>query len=135
MRKIVYSTLVLLALTGCATHQQSNEMAGAVIGGVIGKQIGGTGGAILGAGMGAAVGGQQPTQPQRPNVIVQRQVITADPRGYRYVTPDYSMCTHTNYYEREACQRGADARAARERALAEQKNQRIREAYRQGFGH
>ena len=133
LKKIVYSTLVLVALSGCATHQQSNELAGAVVGGAIGRQLGGTGGAILGAGMGAAIGGQQPTQTQRPNVTVQTQVIKPDPRGYRYVTPDYSMCNHWNHLEREACYRGADARAARERAIAEQQNQRIREAYRQGI--
>lgn len=133
LKKIVYSTLVLVVLSGCATHQQSNELAGAVVGGAIGRQLGGTGGAILGAGMGAAIGSQQPTQTQRPNVIVQREVIKPDPRGYRYVTPDYSMCTHWNHLEREACYRGADARAARERAIAEQQNQRIREAYRQGI--
>lgn len=133
LNKIIGSTLVLIALTGCATHQQSNELAGAVVGGAIGRQIGGTGGAILGAGVGAAIGGQQPTQVQRPNVTVQTQVIKPDPRGYRYVTPDYSMCTHWNHFEREACYRGADARAARERAIAEQQNQRIREAYRQGI--
>jgi uncharacterized protein YcfJ len=74
MRKILYSTLVLFALTGCATHQQSNSAVGAVVGGAIGKQIGGTGGAILGAGMGAAIGGQQPTQ-RGQTVYVERQVI------------------------------------------------------------
>ena len=121
MRKIVYSTLVLLALTGCATHQQSNEMAGAVIGGVIGKQIGGTGGAILGAGMGAAIGGQQSTQSR---VIIERQVI----RPVR-VVPDYSMCNQWYHQEREACFRGAEARASQEQ------NRRNQEAYRQGFGH
>jgi len=121
MRKIVYSTLVLLALTGCATHQQSNEMAGAVIGGVIGRQIGGTGGAILGAGMGAAIGGQQPTQSR---VIVERQIV----RPVR-VVPDYSMCNQWYYQEREACFRGAEARASQEQ------NRRNQEAYRQGLGH
>ena len=120
MRKIVYSTLVLVALSGCATHQQSNEMAGAMIGGVIGKQIGGTGGAILGAGMGAAIGGQQPTQ---RNVIVERQII----RPARAV-PDYSVCNQWYYQERESCFRGAEARANQEQA------RRNQEAYRQGLG-
>lgn len=120
MRKIVYSTLVLVALSGCATHQQSNEMAGAMIGGVIGRQIGGTGGAILGAGMGATIGGQQPTQSQ---VIIERQVI----RPAR-VVPDYSMCNQWYHQEREACFRGAEARAQQEQ------NRRNQEAYRQGLG-
>jgi uncharacterized protein YcfJ len=73
-KKLVYSTLVLITLSGCATHQQSNEAVGAIIGGTIGNRIGGTGGAILGAGMGAAIGGQQPTQ-RGQTVYVERQVI------------------------------------------------------------
>jgi uncharacterized protein YcfJ len=81
MRKIVYSTLVLIALSGCATHQQSNELTGAVVGGVIGRQLGGTGGAILGAGMGAAIGGHQPTQ-RGQTVYVERQVIVPN-RSYQ----------------------------------------------------
>ena len=75
LKKIMYSTLVLIALSGCATHQQSNEAVGAIIGGTIGNRLGGTGGAILGAGMGAAIGGQQPTQPRGQPVYVERQVI------------------------------------------------------------
>lgn len=77
LKKIVYGALVITALTGCATHQQSNELAGAVVGGAIGRQIGGTGGAILGAGMGAAIGGNQPTQ-RGQTVYVERQVIVPD---------------------------------------------------------
>lgn len=133
LKKIVYSTLVLIALSGCATHHQANTAVGAGTGAIIGNAIGGKGGAAVGALMGASIGSQQPTQTQRPNVTVQTQVIKPDPRGYRYVSPDYSMCNHWNHLEREACYRGADARAARERAIAEQQNQRIREAYRQGI--
>jgi hypothetical protein len=90
LKKIVYSTLVLIALTGCATHQQSNELTGAVIGGALGNRLGGTGGAILGAGMGAAIGGQQPTQQRGQTVYqqrgqtvyVERQVVVPD-RSYQ----------------------------------------------------
>ena len=120
MHKIVYSTLVLVALSGCATHQQSNEAVGAIIGGTIGNRIGGTGGAILGAGMGAAIGGQQPTQ---RNVIVERQIVRP-----ATIHPDYSMCTQWNHYERESCYRGAEARARMEQS------RRNQEAYQQGFG-
>jgi uncharacterized protein YcfJ len=77
LKKLIGISLVL-ALTGCATHQQSNEAVGAVIGGTIGHRIGGTGGAILGAGMGAAIGNQQPTQPKGPTVYVERQIIVPD---------------------------------------------------------
>ena len=120
-KKLVYSTLVLITLSGCATHQQSNEAVGAIIGGTIGNRIGGTGGAILGAGMGAAIGGQQPTQ---RNVIVERQIV--HPVSTQ---PDYGPCQPIwNYYERQSCQRGAEARASQEQ------NRRIQEAYRQGFG-
>ncbi len=86
MRKIVISTLVLLALTGCATHQQSNELTGAVIGGAIGNKLGGTGGAILGAGMGAAIGAQQPTQPthviRHQPLASRREVCTLNNEAY-----------------------------------------------------
>ena len=74
LKKIVGSTLVLIVLSGCATHQQSNQAVGAVVGGAIGNRLGGAGGAILGAGMGAAIGGQQPTQ-HGQTVYVERQVV------------------------------------------------------------
>ena len=85
MRKIVISTLVLLALTGCATHQQSNELTGAVIGGALGNRLGGTGGAILGAGMGAAIGSQQPTQPTqviRQGRVIRKEVCSLNNEAY-----------------------------------------------------
>lgn len=122
MRKIVYSTLVLIALSGCATHQQSNQAVGAVIGGTIGHHIGGTGGAILGASVGTIIGGQQPTQ-HGQTVYVERQLI----RPSR-VMPDYSVCNQWYYQERESCFRGAEARAQQEQ------NRRNQEAYRQGLG-
>jgi len=43
--------------------------------------------------------------------------------------PDYSMCNQWYHQEREACFRGAEARASQEQ------NRRNQEAYRQGFGH
>lgn len=85
LKKIVCSTLVLVVLSGCATHQQSNELAGAVVGGAIGRQLGGTGGAILGAGMGAAIGGNQPTQPTqviRQGRVIRREVCTLNNEEY-----------------------------------------------------
>ena len=81
MRKIVYSTLVLVALSGCATHQQSNQAVGAVLGGSIGHQLGGVSGAILGAGVGTIIGGQQPTQ-RGQTVYVERQIIVPN-RSYQ----------------------------------------------------
>ena len=61
LKKLVYSTLVLIVLSGCATHQQANTAVGAGTGAIIGNAIGGRGGAAVGALMGAAIGGQQPT--------------------------------------------------------------------------
>jgi hypothetical protein len=81
MLKKIFIIGAVVALTGCATHQQSNELAGAAMGGVIGNAVGGRAGAVLGAGVGAMIGGQQPTQSQRPvyterqPVYVERQVI------------------------------------------------------------
>jgi uncharacterized protein YcfJ len=80
MRKIVYSTLVLIALSGCATHQQANTAVGAGTGAIIGNAIGGRGGAAVGALMGASIGGQQPTQ-RGSTVYVERQVIVPN-RAY-----------------------------------------------------
>ncbi len=80
MRKIVYSTLVLIALSGCATHQQANTAVGAGTGAIIGNAIGGRGGAAVGALMGASIGSQQPTQ-RGQNVYVERQVIVPN-RAY-----------------------------------------------------
>jgi len=121
MRKIVYSTLVLLALTGCATHQQANTAVGAGTGAIIGNAIGGRTGAAFGAIVGASVGSNQPTQ---PHVIVERQVVRPV-----VIRPDYSMCNQWYHQERESCFRGAEARANQEQ------NRRNQEAYRQGLGY
>jgi len=89
MLKKIFVIGAVVALTGCATHQQSNELAGAAVGGVIGNAVGGKAGAVFGAGVGAMIGGQQPTQ--RPQ-IVERQVITPAPRVEReliYREPHY----------------------------------------------
>jgi uncharacterized protein YcfJ len=121
LKKIATSTLVLIVLSGCATHQQANTAVGAGTGAIIGNAIGGRSGAAVGAVMGAAIGSQQPTQ---RNVIVERQVIRSTT-----VQPNYSMCNQWNYYERESCYRGAEARARMEQ------NRRNQEAYQQGFGY
>jgi uncharacterized protein YcfJ len=121
LKKIGISTLVLLALTGCATHQQANTAVGAGTGAIIGNAIGGRSGAAVGAIMGAAIGSNQPTQSR---VIVERQVVHPT-----IIRPDYSMCTQWNHYERESCYRGAEARARMEQ------NRRNQEAYQQGFGY
>ena len=81
LKKIVISTLVLLALSGCATHQQANTAVGAGTGAVIGNAIGGRGGAAVGALIGASIGSQQPTH-QGQHVYVERQVIVPN-RGYQ----------------------------------------------------
>jgi hypothetical protein len=120
LEKFITSTLVLLALSGCATHQQANTAVGAGAGAIIGNAIGGRSGAAVGAIMGAAVGSNQPTQ---PHVIVERQVVRPS-----IIRPDYSMCNQWHYQERESCYRGAEARAQQEQY------RRNQEAYRQGFG-
>lgn len=81
LKKIAYSTLVLIALSGCATHQQANTAVGAGTGAIIGNAIGGRGGAAVGALMGASIGSQQPTQ-RGQTVYVERQVIVPD-RSYQ----------------------------------------------------
>jgi uncharacterized protein YcfJ len=88
LKKIVSSTLVLIALTGCATHQQANTAVGAGAGAVIGNAVGGRGGAVAGAIVGSMIGSQQPTQSNQPIYVE------------RYVIPDRSyQCRH--YIERE----------------------------------
>jgi hypothetical protein len=84
MLKKIVIVGALLALTGCATHQQSNELAGAAIGGVIGNAVGGRAGAVVGAGVGAMVGGNQPIQ-SSPPVVVERQIVIP-----RSATPPYT---------------------------------------------
>lgn len=108
-----------VALTGCATHQQSNQALGAVLGGAVGHHaIGGAAGTAIGAMMGSAIAGNQPTH-QHP-----RSVYSAP-----HIYPDYSVCADFwNWSERQACQRGVEARVRQEQ------NQRNSEAYRRGLG-
>ena len=80
LKKLIGITLVL-ALTGCATHQQANTAVGAGTGAIIGNAIGGRGGAAVGALIGASIGEQQPTQ-RGQNVYVERQVIVPN-RSYQ----------------------------------------------------
>lgn len=88
LKKIVSSTLVLIALTGCATHQQANTAVGAGAGAVIGNAVGGRGGAVAGAIVGSMIGSQQPTQSNQPIYVE------------RYVIPDRSRQCHL-YLKRE----------------------------------
>ena len=89
MLKKIFIVGAVIALTGCATHQQSNELAGAAVGGIIGNAIGGRGGAAVGAVIGAGIGGSQPTQ--AAPVYVERQIIRQEivescgPRYHRNV--------------------------------------------------
>lgn len=127
---------MVVAVSGCATHQQANTAAGAGIGAVLGYAIGGNSGAVVGSALGAAVGITQPTQPTQ--VIIQ-QPTQAHPQGRVYtetqvvrpapasVYPDYSVCNQWRYSERENCFRGAEARARQEQA------RRDREAYQRGY--
>ena len=80
LKKLIGISLVL-ALTGCATHQQANTAVGAGTGAIIGNAIGGRGGAAVGALMGASIGSQQPTH-RGQNVYVERQVIVPN-RAYQ----------------------------------------------------
>ena len=109
-----------VALTGCATHQQSNQALGAVLGGAVGHHaIGGAAGTAIGAMVGGAIGGNQPTHQHYPGPVY------SSPQIY----PDYSVCAgFWNWQERQACQRGAETRARQEQ------NQRNAEAYRRGMG-
>lgn len=119
MLKRILAVVALVTLTGCATHQQSNQGLGAVIGGAIGHNtIGGAGGTAVGAMIGAAIGGNQPTQHSQ-------HYPGHSPQLY----PNYSDCAaFWNWQERQACQRGVDAR------LREEQNRRNAEAYRRGYG-
>jgi len=86
LKKIAYSTLVLITLTGCAHNR--NWVAPAVVGAVVGHTI---------------------ATSNQPRVHTE-QVIVRPSR----VTPDYSMCNQWYYQEREACFRGAEVRAQQE---------------------
>ena len=121
LKKLIGISLVL-ALTGCATHQQANTAVGAGTGAIIGNAIGGRGGAAVGALIGASIGEQQPTH-RGQNVYVERQIVHP-----AVVRPDYSVCNQWHYQERQSCFRGAEVKAQQEQ------NRRNQEAYRQGFG-
>ena len=86
LKKMVSHTLVLLALTGCAHHQ--NWVAPAVVGVAVGHAI---------------------ATSNQPRVYTE-QVIVRPAR----VIPDYSVCNQWYYQERESCFRGAEARANQE---------------------
>ncbi len=60
MLKRILVVGALVALTGCATHQQANTAVGASVGAVVGHAIGGNGGAVVGAVVGSTIGSQQP---------------------------------------------------------------------------
>ena len=64
-------TLSFVILSGCATHHQANQLAGATVGGVVGHQLGGTGGAVFGAAVGSVIGSQY-TSPQQTCFLNQR---------------------------------------------------------------
>ena len=128
----------LIALTGCATNQQSGQAIGAITGAIVGNSVGsGAGkaaatfiGTVVGSEVGRNVGASMDRPPQvvvqqQPPVVVREQprVINVDP-----TRPDYSVCDQWNYKERQACYKGADARARAE------EHRRIQEAYRLGRG-
>lgn len=100
LKKIGISTLVLLALTGCATHQQANTAVGAGTGAVIGNAIGGKGGAAVGALIGASIGGQQPTQ-RGQTVYVERQVIVPVNQCHQYIERERN-CYNMRYRDTRA---------------------------------
>lgn len=120
MLKRVFIIGVVVALTGCATHQQANTAVGAGMGAVFGHAVGGRGGATVGAVVGSMIGSQQPTHQSQP-VYVHPAPVT--------VYPDYAPCAHFwHYQERQACYRGAENRARQEQ------NRRNHDAYRHGYG-
>lgn len=100
LKKMVYHTLVLLALTGCSHHQ--NWVAPAVVGVTVGHAIASS----------------------NQSRVYTEQIVVRPAR----VVPDYSVCNQWYYQEREACFRGAEARAQHEQ------NRRNQEAYRTGLG-
>ena len=116
MLKKIFIVGALVALTGCATHQQANTAVGAGTGAVLGGAMGGRGGALAGAIVGSMIGSQQPVQAQpSQRVYVERQVIVPDRRAqchtylhretncYRLHYPDVkAMCIEDarKHYER-----------------------------------
>ena len=120
MLKRIFAIGMLVALTGCATHQQANTAVGAGVGAVIGNAVGGRGAGAVGAVVGSMIGSQHSIHQPQP-VYVYPAPVT--------VYPDYTPCAHFwNYQERQACYRGADARARQEQ------NRRNNDAFRYGYG-
>ena len=75
MKLKLIAIIGLLALTGCATNQQSGALAGAAMGAATGKVLGGQGGAAVGAVIGTAIGSNMGSALDQP-VIVQNQPNT-----------------------------------------------------------
>ena len=86
MLKRILIVGILVALTGCATHQQANTAVGAGTGAIIGNAVGGKSGAVAGAIFGSMIGSQQPTQPR----VVEQQVIVQQPRYYHQAQTCYT---------------------------------------------
>lgn len=124
MLKRILVVGALVALTGCATHQQSNQTLGAIVGGAVGHSaIGGPAGTAIGAMVGAAIGGNQPTYHNYPPVIhapvpVYRgpscyvnhdrysRLVTGCDRNFR-INGDhytYSACRQSAYKNSQVCQ-------------------------------
>lgn len=124
MLKRVLIVGALVALTGCATHQQSNQTLGAIVGGAIGHNaIGGPAGTAVGAIIGSAIGGNQPTYQPRPQVIYTpapvyhyptcytnydrySRLVTGCERNFR-INGDhytYSACRESAYKNSQICQ-------------------------------
>jgi hypothetical protein len=77
----------IVALTGCATHQQANTAVGAGVGAVVGNAIGGKAGAVMGGVVGASIGSNQPTQPR---VVEQHVIVQPQPRYYQQTQTCYT---------------------------------------------
>ncbi len=88
MLKKIAIVAALVALTGCATHQQANTAVGAGIGAVVGHAIGGSSGAVVGTMIGTAMGSQHPAGPPvvyapvYPQVYQRREVCVLNQEVY-----------------------------------------------------
>lgn len=101
LKKLAGSTLVLIALSGCSHNQR--WVGPAVIGVAVGHTI---------------------ATSNQPRVYTEQVIVRPTTQ------PDYGPCQPIwNYYERQSCYRGAEARARMEQ------NRRNQEAYQQGFGY
>lgn len=99
MTRIILASIMLLALTGCATNRQNGEVLGAITGAAAGKTLGGTSGAIIGAAVGAAAGGAMGQsidgQSSQPMVAqVSPYEIYQSPPNVIYVRPYYPAPYH-----------------------------------------